>query len=224
MISSLLSLPKPEDRLLPKPLNPNLLMWSVFSREKGFYFNGYALKTDEGLVIIDPPSATPDVLDAILQLGLPIAVFLTNRDHEREAASFQEEFRIPVAIHTLDAPLLTSVSDLSVFNHKDILLGGLHVIHLEHQKSPGECVFYQPSGSLLIVGDAVIGVPSGELSMLSPEKYADPHLALQSLKQLTMINPSLSILLLGDGEPILEHAQEALELFFVKQSCSSQGF
>ena len=52
--------------------------------------------------------------------------------------------------------------------------------------------------------------------MLPPEKYADPYLALQSLKQLTEINSSLSSLLLGDGEPILEHAQEALELLLVQ--------
>jgi len=197
------------------PLLPDIWIWSVFSEEKGFYFNGYTVQTPNGLLIIDPPSATEDVLEALHQIGEPTLVVVTNRDHERTSHLFRQHFHIPVIAHELDAPLLVEKPERT-FKAGDDIVGGFQVVHLDHQKSPGESALYSKSKGLLIMGDALIGHPAGALSMLPAEKYADPQRAYESLKQLADLHPGLSTLLTGDGEPILENAQDALELFFVK--------
>ena len=34
---------------------PDVQTWSVFSEKKGYDFNGYAVSTEAGTVLIDPP-------------------------------------------------------------------------------------------------------------------------------------------------------------------------
>jgi hypothetical protein len=35
-------------------------IWSVFSEQKGYAFNGYAVSTEQGTVLIDPPDPGED--------------------------------------------------------------------------------------------------------------------------------------------------------------------
>lgn len=124
-------------RELPHPVGPHLWMWSVFSAEKGLFFNGYALHCDDGLILIDPPSAADRVINALVTLGLPSRILLTNRDHLRESLALRQRFGIPLAVHVLDAPLLEVAAD-EAFTDGDLLPGGLRVIHLPDQKSRGK--------------------------------------------------------------------------------------
>ena len=210
-------LPHPDERVLPTPLNEQILMWSVYAEEKGFYFNGYVLVNGGRLIIIDPPSATPEVFDSLSALGTPELVIITNREHERESDAFRQHFGLDVAAHQLDAPLL-QVRPEQTFKDNDTLAGGLLVVHVPDQKSPGESVLYRPDWSLLIVGDALIGNPPGELSLLPAAKYADRRQAVQSLKRLADINLGLEVILTGDGEPIIGDAQTRLERFLIENS------
>jgi hypothetical protein len=65
--------------------------WSVFSDQKGYAFNGYAVSTEEGAVLVDPPDRgdgwpTVDLLE-------PFAgVWLTNGNHSRAAAAFRDRY------------------------------------------------------------------------------------------------------------------------------------
>jgi glyoxylase-like metal-dependent hydrolase (beta-lactamase superfamily II) len=200
-------------REIPHELLDNVWMWSLFSEEKGLFFNGYAVKTLDGLLIIDPPAATDAVFEALSPLGKPTMVFITNRDHERESDAFRRFFNIQVAAHESDAPLMEIRPELT-FKEWDVLRGGLQVFHLSHQKSPGETAFYQPESRMLILGDALLGKPAGQLTMLPEDKYADKALAFQSLKQSLSRNLEIEILLVGDGEPILQNAAQVLADYF----------
>jgi glyoxylase-like metal-dependent hydrolase (beta-lactamase superfamily II) len=127
-------------------------------------------------------------------------------------------FAVPVAAHALDAPLLAVLPE-QTFDEGTILPGGFRVVHLPHQKSPGESVLYQPQQGLLVVGDAVIGYPAGQLAMLPLEKYAHPQAAHQTLKRLADLHPGgLDTILTGDGEPVLTHAQDVLELCLLSRT------
>jgi glyoxylase-like metal-dependent hydrolase (beta-lactamase superfamily II) len=71
------------------------------------------------------------------------------------------------------------------FNDGELLPGGIWVIHLQDQKSPGEsALFLQQGKGVLIVGDALIGKPPGGLSLLPAEKYADAAKAKAGLRRL----------------------------------------
>jgi hypothetical protein len=63
----------------------------------------------------------------------------------------------------------------------------------------------------MIVGDALIGKVPGKLNMLPPDKYRDPGLAKKGLNKL--LDFEFESLLVGDGEPILCEAKEAVKKF-----------
>jgi glyoxylase-like metal-dependent hydrolase (beta-lactamase superfamily II) len=96
------------------------------------------------------------------------------------------------------------------FKDGELLPGGLWVIHLQDQKSPGEsALFLQQGKGVLIVGDALIGKPPGALSLLSPEKYTDAAKAKAGLRRL--LKYQFDAVLVGDGTSILTGAKAAVE-------------
>ncbi len=204
-----------QERTLPHEVLDGVWMWSVFSEEKGVYFNGFALVTPKGLLIVDPPSASAEIFEALLQIAPPFMIFITNRDHERESSAFRHRFQVPTMVHALDGPLLETSPDI-VYNDGDRLPGEFKVIHLPSQKSPGESALYQKERGLLLVGDALISHPANELSMLPDDKYKSSEEAYERLKILADLHPGMEAILAGDGEPILSGAQDLLEAFFLK--------
>ncbi len=206
------TLQKITDRTLLNPLLQNLWMWSQFSPEKNLYFNGYVVKTPEGLVIIDPPNADNDLFDDIRSLGKPVLIYLTNRDHERASDVFRKQFDIPVAIHQLDAASLEIPAEKTM-QDGETLYNTLQIIHLPHQKSPGETALYLKPQQALLTGDALIG-SNGSLSMLPADKYENIQAAREGLEVLLDIDGHIKAILLCDGDPILENAQSTLVDFF----------
>ncbi len=96
------------------------------------------------------------------------------------------------------------------FKDGELLPGGIWVIQLNHQKSPGESALYIQQGrGVLIVGDALIGNPSGDLRLLAPGKYSDAAKAKEGLQRLLKYN--FDSILVGDGASIVGGAKKAVE-------------
>lgn len=189
---------------------PKVWSWSAFSEEKQMNFNGHVLQLPGGLAIVDPPPASPAILSQISSLGQPSIVILTNRDHERESVQFKNHFCIPAAIHEFDAPLLSFSPDI-VLTDGQLLMDAIKITHLPNQKSPGESALYLDTMRLLILGDALIGKPSGKLNLLPDDKYQDVLAAKESLKKLLTLE--FEYLLLGDGESLMDNARSELGSF-----------
>ena len=66
----------------------------------------------------------------------------------------------------------------------------------------------------LFLGDALIGKPPSEVSLLPPEKYADIEKARSGIKVLDPLN--FNSVLMGDGEPVFTGGKKAIERFFNK--------
>ena len=71
-------------------------------------------------------------------------------------------------------------------------------------KSPGEVAFHWPERRLLVVGDAVIGNPPGQLSLLRERVMDDPPRLRKSVRALAALDPD--VLLVGDGVSIVGDA------------------
>jgi len=195
-----------------KQLLPGIWQWSWFSQEKQIDFNGLFLTVGEHRVLVDPPPMTQDDLNQAKQGGQVDYVLLTNRDHEREAATYQREFGCQVMVPEADASQMTIKVD-KTYKDGELLAGGIWAIHLKDQKSPGEsALFIQQGKGVLIVGDALIGKPPGSLAMLSAEKYADAGRAREGLRRLLKYN--FDAILVGDGTSILTGAKQAMERLF----------
>lgn len=188
-----------------KPILPGIATWSWFSEEKQLNFNGHLLDVGEHRILVDPPPLSDDDLSKLSNAGQVDYILLTNRDHQRESAAYKDALNTRVYVPQADAPEMSVTPD-KTFVDGELLPGGIWVVHLSNQKSPGEsALFIQQGRGILIVGDALLGKPEGSVSMLPAEKYADPVKAREGLRRLLKYN--FDSLLVGDGTSILTGAK-----------------
>ena len=192
-----------------KQLLPHIWQWSWFSEEKQLDFNGHLLAVGDHRILVDPPSMQAHDLAQVRQGGQMDYIVITNRDHEREAENCKKEFGCLLMVPEKDMPQMSIQAD-KTFKDGELLPGGIWVIHLSDQKSPGESALFLEQGrGVLIVGDALIGKPPGSVSLLPPEKYADITKAREGLHRLLKYN--FDSLLVGDGFPVLTGAKPIVE-------------
>ena len=190
--------------------------WSVFSEEKKLNFNGYFIPTQHALfgnVVIDPPPASDLDLAQMETLGSVQQILITNRNHIRWSRELQEKFDAEIRMNFADAQSEDMISDHN-FSDGDMLAGFLKAVVIPDNKSPGETALYWEEKKILFLGDALIGKPPGEVSLLPPEKYADIEKARSGIKVLDPLN--FNSVLMGDGEPVLTGGKKAIERFFNK--------
>ncbi len=188
-----------------KPILPGIATWSWFSEEKQLNFNGHLLDVGEHRILVDPPPLSDDDLSKLTNAGQVDYILLTNRDHERESAAYKDALNTRVYVPQADAEEMSVTPD-KTFVDGELLPGGIWVVHLSDQKSPGEsALFIQQGRGIFIVGDALLGKPEGSVSMLPAEKYADPAKAREGLRRLLKYN--FDSILVGDGASILAGAK-----------------
>ncbi|MDH3770646.1 MAG: hypothetical protein OET79_06640, partial [Nitrospirota bacterium] len=159
--------------------------------------------------IVDPPPMSANDIRFARQEGPVDYIIVTNRDHTREAGELKNEFHCTVMAPELDAKEMSITID-KTFKDGELLPGGIWVVQLAHQKSPGESALFLETGKgILIVGDAVIGYPAGDLRLLPHEKYADMGQAREGLRRLLKYN--FDSLIVGDGASIVTAAKPILE-------------
>ncbi len=192
-----------------KQVLPRIWQWSWFSEEKQLDFNGHFLEIGEHRILVDPPPMSAGEIGLIKNGDQVDYIVLTNRNHEREAEAYKKEFNCQLLIPEKDAGEMAVPAD-KTFKDGELLPGGMWVIQLEGQKSPGESVlFLQQGKGILLVGDALIGKPAGLLSLLPSEKYADITKAREGLHRLLKYN--FDSLLVGDGTSILSIAKAIVQ-------------
>jgi len=195
-----------------KEIAAGIRTWSIFSQEKKIDFNGHLVAGGDGCVLIDPPPMTESDRQEADGMGAMLAIIITNRHHTRDAAAAAAHWGAPILIHEADAAgLPPGVRIGGTYRDGDHLAGGLTVMGLADQKSPGESALLCTRANALILGDALIGAPPGSLRMLPDDKYADPAKARAGLKRL--LDLRFDALLLGDGASIPQGGRRAVESF-----------
>ncbi len=197
-----------------KKIVPGISTWSIFNTEKQLNFNGWYIEHQGEAVVIDPPTPGQAVLDEIEKRGRPKAILLTNKHHTRASEVFRRQFGCHIWIHEAEKKLMEIPIDRT-FKHTDLFPCGLKAITLKNHKTEGETAFlFNGEVPALIVGDAVIGRPAGNLSMLPKEKFRDANQAKEALKIL--LEFKFEALLLGDGESFPSRGYEMLQQFLSK--------
>ena len=186
---------------------PDILTWAWFSEPHGYDFHGTLVLHDEGNLCIDPVEPEEDDLDRLAKERVA-RIVITNRNHVRAASRVRQRTGGRVAIHPADADYARG-QGLQI---DDPLESGQRVGPFEivavPGKSPGEIALHDPARRLLIVGDALIGNPPGELSLLRDRVLDEPPLLRQSIRRLLELD--FDAVLVGDGVAILEGARERL--------------
>ncbi|MGH9870695.1 MAG: hypothetical protein ACREAA_21370 [Candidatus Polarisedimenticolia bacterium] len=194
-----------------KQIVPGVFCWSVFSQDKGLDFNGHLVLNGTGeAVAIDPPAPSASDLEALEKVAIPRTIVITNAHHARGATALAGRWKARVLVPRLDAARLPEGTRVDgEYAGGDLLPAGLRAIGLTGQKTPGETALLVEEIRVLVVGDAVIGKPPGRLSLLPPDKYADPEAARAGLKRL--LDHPFVALLVGDGCSLPEGGRRALE-------------
>ncbi|HVB79791.1 MAG TPA: MBL fold metallo-hydrolase [Candidatus Binataceae bacterium] len=181
--------------------------WSWFSTPHGYNFNGLLIAHPQGNICIDPVEASAADLEEIVR-ARPTRVLLTNRNHVRMANRVRELTGARVAIHPADAPYARSqgavIDDELRVSER---VGPLTVVAVPG-KSPGEVAMHWPERKILIVGDAVIGNPSGRCGLLREQVMDDPARLRESVRNLLAVD--FETLLVGDGVSIMGGAKDRL--------------
>ena len=97
-----------------KPILPGIATWSWFSEEKQINFNGHLLDVGEHRILVDPPPLSDTDLAQLRNAGQIDYILLTNRDHERESATYKDALNTRVYVPQSDAP------EMSVTPRKDL--------------------------------------------------------------------------------------------------------
>ena len=186
---------------------PGILVWSRLSERHGYDFNGTLVLHPEGNLCIDPVEPAADELDRIRGLGV-VRILLTNRNHVRAANAVRERTGARVAIHAADAAHArtqgATLDDTLTLGER---IGPFHVVGVPG-KSPGEVALHWAARRLLVVGDAVVGNPPGDLSLLADKVMDDPTRLRLSVRALLGLD--FDALVVGDGVPVLTGARERL--------------
>jgi glyoxylase-like metal-dependent hydrolase (beta-lactamase superfamily II) len=196
---------------------PGIHTWSLFSNERGTAFNGFAVETSDGTVLVDPVDPAEEEWSSLDNLAPYIGVYLTNRNHSRAAAEFRSRYGTPVRIHGADAEQAEVEAD-ETLDGGETVAGEIELVGVPG-KSPGELALFVPGKRALIVGDLVIGVPGGALSTYPEEALDDPDELRRSAANL--LDLDFEALLLCDGEPFLREGKDALRRFVEQQTAPS---
>jgi glyoxylase-like metal-dependent hydrolase (beta-lactamase superfamily II) len=187
---------------------PGIFVWSWFSERSGYDFHGTFVPSDGGNLCIDPVEPPAAVLDRLEHEGVA-RILLTNRNHTRAANRVRERTGARIGIHSADAAHArkegTPIDD-------DLQVGarvGPFTVVGVPGKSPGEIALHDAERRLLVVGDAVIGNPPQQLSLLREAVMDDPPLLRASVRQLLELD--VDVILTGDGVPIRQGAHQRLE-------------
>lgn len=188
---------------------PDVFKNSWRSPRHGYDFNGYLVALPQGNLCIDPPEMPEETLDELARRKIAFIV-LTNRNHVRACQKVREKTGAPVFIHPADAP---DAERLGAIIDEYLEVGqamGPLIIHSAAGKSPGEVCLHWPARKILFLGDACIGNPPGQCSLL-PEKVMDDPVALRRSLRRIATEIDFDALLFGDGEPILSGGRRALQ-------------
>jgi glyoxylase-like metal-dependent hydrolase (beta-lactamase superfamily II) len=184
-----------------------IFTWPWFSQPHGYNFNGYLVCHPMGNVCIDPVEPGESDLDELVQRGVD-RIVLTNRNHSRAANKVHARTGARIAIHPADAPHARSQgTEIDDELTPDGKVGPFVIVRVAG-KSPGEVALHWPERRILIVGDAVIGNPSGRCGLLPDKVMDDPPRLRGSVRALLSVD--FDILLVGDGVPILKDAKERM--------------
>ncbi len=185
----------------------DIFTWPWFSQPHGYNFNGHFIRHVHGNLCVDPVEPSDEDLAELARQGVS-RILITNRNHSRAANKIRARTGARTAIHPADAPHACSEGAVldDELNPSDKV--GPFVVIDSPGKSPGEVVLHWPERKILLVGDAVVGDPPGKCKLLPDKVVDDPPRLRDSARQLLALD--FDILLVGDGEAILQSAKERL--------------
>ena len=187
-------------------VNARLYFWQGYEPAVKTDLSSHAFLTPHGWLLVDPIPLRDEPFAELLAQNPVAAIVLTSGNHERAAADFQKKCAAPIIAYTDAQGEFSITVDRCIKDGDDVC--GLTAIHLPGFAA-GEVALHSAldSGTLL-VGDALINLPSHGFAML-PDKYcASPKTARASLQKLLQF--PFEVMTFAHGLPIIASAKKRL--------------
>jgi glyoxylase-like metal-dependent hydrolase (beta-lactamase superfamily II) len=174
----------------------DVVYWHVDDdRIGGFISTAYGLRTDEGMVLIDP---LPLEADALESLGAIRAIVLTSASHQRSAWRLRAELEVPVWAPSLAQNLDEEPDER--YGHGMVLPGDLNAFSTPGAGASQHALILDDY--IAFVPDLVVNPPGGEVALTPDEYMADPIQARDTVRLL--LEQSIEVLCPSHGLPILD--------------------
>ena len=186
-------------------LLPWLLHWTIEDeRIGGFRSDAFAVRTSDGLVVIDPLPLT-DELQA--QLENVCAIFLTHSNHQRSAWRCRRELGAPVYAPA-GANGLDEKPDVW-YAETSQLPGGLQAIRATGFHDACYLVYTHDDGTgVLFCGDLICHDPGGPYRFPVEPSYFEPMAGQEDARRL--MDLPLTVMCAAHAEPALEGCRTLL--------------
>lgn len=180
----------------------DFLVWSAYSDEVKVDLTSCATRIADGWVVIDPIASDAASFQEALD-GAPLtAIVLTNGNHQRDSLEYRERHSAAIFAHR---GAQGEVDADEWLNGDEILWAQWHVCPLPGF-APGEIALRSDNDpGTLILGDAVINLPS-HLFVPLPAKYCTDY--QQALRSLAALGFRGTRCFFAHGEPILSLKNE----------------
>ena len=199
--------PAPEFQALDCPDGSGdwtLACWEAYDSASKVDLHACALTLRTGkMFFVDPIPLTADAMEQLLFAcnRRPAGVILTNGNHARAADAFRRAHDLPLAAPAAAAAEAGLTADVTIPDAGGPLFdGALEAVPLPGAAA-GELALYRADGGgLVIVGDALINLPSHPFTLL-PDKYCDDPKALRRSLATLLARP-FATLAFAHGQPL----------------------
>lgn len=184
---------------------PWLLHWTIRDERIGnFRGDAFAVKTNDGLVLIDPLPLTEEVWAEIKEV---CAILLTHGNHQRSAWRFRQKLGVPVF-----APAGSSLDEEPDhwFSEEDQLPGDFQAIKAIAFQNTFYLVFEHPDGTgVLFCGDLICHDEGGPYRFPVQPGYFNSEDARLDVKRLMKL--SLQVMCPGHAIPNIDGCNDVLQ-------------
>ena len=189
--------------------------WEAFDAASRVDLAASAVAVAGRLFFVDPIPLARAALAELTAGHLPAGIVVTNGNHARAAEKFRRKLGVPLA-SSAEAGVETGLEPAATIPAEGgPVFGGVFEAVPLPGGAVGEMALYREDrGGLLIVGDALINLPSLPLALL-PDKYCRDAKALRRSVERLLERP-FSTLLFAHGEPILQGAHSRLAALFAR--------
>lgn len=187
----------------------SLYRWEAYDAASKVDLCASASGVEGKLFFVDPIPLAKPALAELLAAHAPAGIVVTNGNHLRAAEEFRRRLRVPLAL-TADAQTETGLAGDHVIPAEGgpVFGGVFEAVPLPGGASGEVALYHAGDGGVLIVGDAVINLPSFPLGLL-PDKYCVDARALR--RSVTgLLDLPFSTMLFAHGEPLMTRARERL--------------
>lgn len=184
-------------------LAPTVWRWHVLDDRIGFESDAYAVRGDQGIVMIDPLPLRPKLLRGLENVE---AICLTAACHQRSAWRYRRELGTKVYAPK-ECREMEEEPDQS-YAGGDLLPGDLRAVHTPGPEPAHFAFLQEQEPKVLFTADLMMRDSEGALEFVPPGLHDDPEATRASVRGF--LDLDFSILCLSHGPPITAAPHEAL--------------